>query len=274
METITKSFNIFVDSGLADLSPADTGIDYQLNFNNLGIDCPSDGFFRLSIVDFNMVKTFTNINSHDSLFILQLENTTNVFTDYELQIPHKNYAILYDLALDFFTEIGNQIKAYINAQTANAVDTVELSNINPSQASGVGGTSNNVLSSILTFKKTGTAVDLTPYINSAIIQTHIKTPVSNQYSSAYQILGSKLIQDITDRTTASMTTTLDLVNGKITITGFYPGTRFNEPCIYLCCSLPSDSLATSALNYFTRQSGDKADLNNSNILLDFLYQVK
>lgn len=271
VETITKSFNIFIDSGLGDNTENNTGIDYQLNFNDIGIECPKDGFFRLSVLDFNMIKTFTNINHHNSLFILALEDG-GITSYYDLNIPHKNYAILYDLAVEFYNTIATQIMAYVNAQTANTLDNFELSNVNPINSAGVAGTSNNVLSGKMVFKKGATIVDITGFVTSCKIQTYIKTPRTDKYTTAYQILGSKLIQDVTDVTSSSMTTTLDLANGAITITAFYPGCRFNEPYIYLRCSLPSDNLATSALDYFTLQTGDKTDLNHSNILARFPIQ--
>lgn len=265
METITKSFNIFVDTALGDEYDGSTGNNYMLNFNNLAIDAPEDAFFRLSLVDFCMLKSFTNVNTHNSKFILQLTNTSDVATAYELEIPHKNYATLHDLATEFYTVVGNKIIAYVNAQTAGTLDAVVLSNVNPDSSAGISGTSNNVLNATLTFNKSGSAVPINTKVKLARIQTYVKLP-SGSYSTSYQLLGSKIAKLTTDE---SMTTTLNLAAGQISFAGFYPALRFNEPYIYLRCSLPNPNLATTALDYYLRQSGEKSDLHHSTILARF-----
>lgn len=268
METITKSFNIFVDTSLGEEYDGSTGNNYMLNFNNLAIDAPEDAFFRLSLVDFCMLKSFTNVNTHNNKFILKLVKADDTVSYHELEIPQKNYATLYDLATDFYTVVGNKIKDYINAQTAGTLDAVVLSNVNPASSAGISGTSTNVLNATLTFNKTSSPVNISTFVKEATIQTYIKLPAgtSESYSTAYQLLGTKIATADTDE---SMTTTLALASGKISFAGFYPGLRFNEPYIYLRCSLPNPNLATTALDYYLRQSGEKSDLHHSTILARF-----
>ena len=269
METISKSFNVFVDTALGDYIDGN-GMNYMLNFNNLSIDIPDDAFYRLSLVDFFMLKSFTNINIHNSKFILRLTNTTSVSSDFELSIPNKNYDTINSLATDFFDVIATKIKDYVNAAAASSVDDYVISELTPDTTAGVAGTSDNVISAKMTFRQDGTARDLSTFLSAVRVQTYLQSPMTgNAYSTAYQILGSKVLKDNTDRTSNSMNITSSFNTGVITIAGFYPALRYNLPYVYLHASLPSSNLATTSIDYFTRQAGEVSDLHHSNVLARF-----
>lgn len=269
METISKSFNVFVDTALGDYLDGN-GMNYMLNFNNLSIDVPDDAFFRLSLVDFCMLKSFTNVNTHNSKFILRLTNASAVSADFELSIPHKNYDTINSLAVAFYDVVATKIKDYINGIAGGSVDDYVISNLTPDNSVGITGTSDNVISATMTFRQGGTARNISTFLSAVRLQTYLESPMTgNAYSTAYQLLGSKVLKDNTDRNSSSMNVTTSFNTGVISISGFYPALRFNLPYLYLHCSLPSSNLATTSIDYYKRQQGEVSDLHHSNIIARF-----
>ena len=68
MDKIIDSFNIYTCSDRGEENPSSTGDVFELNMNNSKIDIQKGQFFRLSLVNFNMFKPFTNINSANDRF--------------------------------------------------------------------------------------------------------------------------------------------------------------------------------------------------------------
>ena len=75
MDKIIDSFNIYTctDRGEENLSTKPG--EFELNMSNSKIDIQKGQFFRLSLVNFNMFKPFTNINSCNDRFLLYTETS-------------------------------------------------------------------------------------------------------------------------------------------------------------------------------------------------------
>ena len=92
MDKIIDSFNIYTCSDRGEENPSSTGDVFELNMNNSKIDIQKGQFFRLSLLNFNMFKPFTNINSANDRFLLHtVASNTNNATNGEVSIPHGNY---------------------------------------------------------------------------------------------------------------------------------------------------------------------------------------
>jgi hypothetical protein len=61
-ENIVNSYNLFVDSSTGRDS-ASKGDNYHLHLGNAGITCESGQYIRLTLNNFTMHKTFTDVNA-------------------------------------------------------------------------------------------------------------------------------------------------------------------------------------------------------------------
>ena len=75
-EQIVSSFNIFVDSDRGSPNSVSTGDDYQLNLTGVNLDADKGQIIRLTVNNFSMYKTFTNVNAHNSYFTLRSSQAT------------------------------------------------------------------------------------------------------------------------------------------------------------------------------------------------------
>jgi len=110
-ETIVKSFNIFCDSALGDGNSK--GDDYELHLNTAHLNCDKNQFFRFTVKNFSMFKTFPNINATNSSF--EIKSVTSGTLDNLIttgNLSHKNYKSVHSIADEFATQIATSIKTH------------------------------------------------------------------------------------------------------------------------------------------------------------------
>ena len=70
-DKIVDSFNIFVDTDQGSINSSSNGVDYELNLGNSKIDIRKGQHFKISLLNFSMYKTFTNVNRYNSDFVIK-----------------------------------------------------------------------------------------------------------------------------------------------------------------------------------------------------------
>ena len=261
-EQIVSSFNIFVDSDRGSPNSVSTGDDYQLNLTGVNLDADKGQIIRLTVNNFSMYKTFTNVNAHNSYFTLRSSQATT-----PLVLPHKNHDTIRAIALDF----ADTLKAQLLIDAGNAASSatkVVVQDVTPVASAGVAGTSNNVISFKLEFQDANDA-GVPHNLTSALVHFYEKVPTSSgtKDSDVFSLLGGNRIHDNTDTTTNSITTTIN--TNDIVFTCLYPAQRHTEQFVYLRTNLTSNSLATSSLEA-GNHSHDVTNVHHTNILGRFV----
>lgn len=264
-EQIVSSFNVFVDSDRGTPNSISKGDDYHLNLTGVNIDAEKGQIMRLTVNNFSMYKSFTNVNAHNSKFILR---NSKVTAGTQLELPHKNHDTIAAIAQDFADTLKTQL--LLDASNSAAA-SIEVSNQTPANGTGVAGTSNNVISFKLIFKDqngNSTAHGL----SNVKVQFYEKLP-NGFDSDVYSLLGGNRIHDNSDPTTNSITVDDTTDTTSITFTCLYPAQRHTEQFVYLRTNLMSNSLATSSLEA-GNHSHDTTNVHHTNILGRFVIDTE
>lgn len=259
-EQIVSSFNIFVDSDRGSPNSISKGDDYHLNLTGVNLDAEKGQVIRLTVNNFSMYKTFTNVNAHNSKFLLR----TNV-TNTQLELPHKNHDTIRAVAQDFADTLKAQLLIDASNNTSTATKVV-VPYLTPVSGAGVAGTSNNVISFKLEFQNNNDT-PVAHKLTDVKVQFYEKLPTTEADSDVFSLLGGNRIHRNTDTTTNSIT--VDVSTNTITFTGLYPAQRHTEQFVYLRTNLTSNSLATSSLEA-GNHSHDVTNVHHTNILGRFL----
>jgi hypothetical protein len=267
-EQIVSSFNVYIDSDRGSPNSISKGDDYHLNLTGVNLDAEKGQIMRLTVNNFSMYKSFTNVNAHNSKFILR-RNPVPAYT--QLELPHKNHDTIAAIAQDFADTLKTQLLA--DAIAANsAAASIEPSDITPAIGTGVAGTSNNVISFKLIFKDSGGS-PTAHGLSNVKVQFYEKLPNNGPDSDIYSLLGGNRIHD-------QNTTTINSINvddtsepTSITFTCLYPAQRHTEQFVYLRTNLMSNSLATSSLEA-GNHSHDTTNVHHTNILGRFVIDTE
>ena len=100
-ENVVSSFNLFIDTDRGSPGSNSTGDDYQLNLNSVNLDADKGQIIRMTVNNFSMYKCFTNVNAHNSRFILRTTGAQVAHQQTKLHLPHKNHDTIRNLAVDF-----------------------------------------------------------------------------------------------------------------------------------------------------------------------------
>lgn len=268
-EQIVSSFNIFIDSDRGSPNSTSKGDDYHLNLTGVNLDAEKGQIIRLTVNNFSMYKTFTNVNAHNSKFLLRTKVTGSPATLTQLELPPRNHDTIRAIAQDFADTLKAQL--LIDASAGNATSCeIEAVNgvktITPASTAGIAGTSNNVISFKLEFRDA--QGDLTTHgLNDVKVQFYETLPTTNDDSDVFSLLGGNRINDNTDSTTNSINVAIG--TNDITFTCLYPAQRHTEQFVYLRTNLTSNSLATSSLEA-GNHSHDTTNVQHTNILGRFV----
>ena len=143
---VIDAFNIFADTDVGTLNHNSNGGDFNINFNNTKIDLRDGQSFRISLINFNMSKTFTNVNRYNNRFCLK---TAEQPTPLVLSLASTNHKNLRSLVENFALIVKQPLLAYSNAAGGTA-DEVETVIISPSVSATLEGGSDNILRLIQT----------------------------------------------------------------------------------------------------------------------------
>ena len=254
-DNIVNSYNIFIDSSTGRDSNS-KGDNYHLNLGHAGIVCEAGQYIRLTMNNFTMHKTFTDINENNSRFTVRTQGTPGVATG---QLTKRNNTTLNALAADFATQIGASIKT---AQALGGGVTVAVSNLTPSSTTSVGGDSDHIISFTLTFSA-----------NHNVANTgDVLCQMFSADGDVYEILGGNRIDDATDTTTSSITITKTSAT-VLQVQCLYPAQRHTTSFVYLrATGLPNTSIESMSLSHPTEDH--KTDTVDSDILARIAVDVE
>jgi hypothetical protein len=228
-ENIVNSYNLFVDSSTG-RDNASKGDNYHLHLGNAGITCESGQYIRLTLNNFTMHKTFTDVNTNNSKFVVQ--DTSNVSTQTG-NLTHRNNISLNALASDFATQLGTAIIALKGLGAA----FFTTSALKPDSTSSIGGNSDHIISFTLTCST-----------NHNIASTG--DVICQMYSAdgdVYELLGGNRVNSSTDNTTPSITITRTSPT-VLTVQCLYPAQRHTTSFIYLRgTGIPNTSIESTSL---------------------------
>jgi hypothetical protein len=277
-EQIVSSFNIFVDSDRGSPNSTSKGDDYHLNLTGVNLDAEKGQIIRLTVNNFSMYKTFTNVNAHNSKFFLRTKkdnpgnsNSPTNPIGTQLELPHKNHDTIHKIALDFAETLKTQLFIDASNNDSNATKvTLVASTLTPASTAGVAGTSNNVISFKLEFQDGNNGDAPTAHnLTDVKVQFYEKLPDTEDDSDVFSLLGGNRIHKNTDTTTNSITVDSTNDPNAITFTCLYPAQRHTEQFVYLRTNLTSNSLATSSLEA-GNHSHDTTNVHHTNILGRFV----
>lgn len=257
-EKIVESYNMFLNTDDATLD----GQNYKFQFGNNSIMTRNkDQYIRLTLLNFNMYKNWTDVNNNNDTLVLKQGGVYSV-----VKLPNQNYASLHDLAKSF----GNAVVSAINGLGLYGGVTLNTTVLPPASAS-IAGTSNNILTiTIDTTNPHGiVASDLTDgswFLNTIIDTQNIPGGLllANPGADAGLLLGA----DRLPATTLVNSFNVDITNAnKIIISSKYPAQRSTEPNVYMRINPTPQIYASEAFDTILTTSGENK-LNPSNILAE------
>ena len=227
VETIVNTYNLFVDTSRGN-STDSTGDNYNLNLGNAKIVCDEGQYIRLTLTQFGMHKTWTDINATNSPFTLRLNS--NAYSS-SGSLTYRNNLTLNALATDFATQCAATLKTALSTSNffvlggTNA--TLPANDLTPSDTANLGGNSDYIISFTLYCVNNLTAYALTNHgITNAVIQFYL------QSGDTHEILGGNRIENINDTTTSSVTITFPAANS-IKVQCLCPAQRHTNDYVYL-----------------------------------------
>jgi hypothetical protein len=243
-ENVVNTYNLFIDTSRG-RSADSQGDNFHLHLGHAGIVCEAGQYIRMTLNNFNMHKTFTDINDTNNRFTVRVNSNAG---SNNAQLTKRNNTTLNALADDFATQMGAALKS---AAGLGAGVTVTASNVKPSSTTSLGGDSDYIISFLLTF---GSAHG----INDAICQLFLDS------GDSYEVLGGDRIEDLTDTTSSSIDMSVES-NTTIQVTCRYPAQRQTIEHVYMrCLGIPNTSIETLGLADPTESH--KSDTTDSDIL--------
>jgi len=227
---VVDTHNLFIDTSCANKESLSKGDDFQLHLNTQSIDADAGQFIRITLNEFSMYKTWTNVNNNNFEFVID-SNLGGVTKNF---ITKQNYDTLNELAEEFADEIGKRIVA----DSTGTATTFSVSDLTPDATTGINGTTDNIISfKITTENPAGTPV--AHNFTSFLVQFY------EELGDIYSLLGGNRIYG----STPSVENSIDVTIGTndITFKCLYPGQRSTTSHIYLRTSLSTGSSETASL---------------------------
>lgn len=226
MASIIDSYNLFLNTERS-LSPESTGDNIFLPLGQTPITCGTDQTIRLTLQEFTMQKSWTNVNANNNKFSVR-GLVTDPVIEVNTELTPNNYEEPRDVALDFASKLATALGSIKSA-------TVNGTVLTPT----VGSTTSN---------------------SKSIIKVNMHYPAGHGYTTqlplvqfftdegmSYAILGGKRVNDTADVTTNSMKVTrVDPDN--LTFEGYYNAQTATDTHIYLRINEQNTNIGTGSLN--------------------------
>lgn len=271
-ERIIETYNLFLNSD----DGVGNGQNYDFQFGNNGIQTRDKAqFIRLSLVNFNMYKNWTDVNPNNSGMVLLTKSippSAGIQLAAPINLDSQNYTTLRDLAKNWADNF-----AAVGAGTALGIPSAPwtVTSWTPDAGTGITGTTNNIMSFLIT---TTIAHGITPLMisqgdfslqsvidpenwaglvgverggDSALLLGGCRVPQTNLSSA--QGVGSYII-------------TVPTVN-TIRVSGYFPGQRSTEPNVYVRIN-PSPQIFGSEAFDAPLTTTHESNLNPANIFAE------
>ncbi len=252
-EQIVSSFNLFVDTDRGEASGASAGDNFNLHLNTVGVQADKGQQLRLTLNNFNMYKTFPNVNANNSKVRVIMDAGAVALSTDNIDLTHQNYGTVANIATDFAEKLRGVFESQLRVQLTSSTLTVTSTTVGPT-AGAVAATTNNIISMTFT-----TSISHTLTAGDLVIQC------LESDGDSYALLGGDRITDPTDTTTSSFNVTFPTA-ATIQVNCRYPAQRSTSQYVYLRTDLISNTLETSSLTAATLAGNHISDVHHSNIL--------
>jgi len=236
-EVIVRSHNILIDTDRGEpSSTAVKGDKFEIDLNSEGIHLDEGQYLRLTLNNFEMYKTWTNVNDNNRLTELFIGEDVGGVTVYEkklLALDAKNYEFVNDIAVEFADKFKDVI------DTEYGISGV-ISAVTPDATAGINGNTDNIISFVYTAT-----------LSAAIDLTAIYGRCPEGIGDAYALLGCNRGRDSDPDNTKSYDITITTNNDSslvLTVSMYYPAQRSTTSSIYLRTSLNTSGSETASLN--------------------------
>jgi len=242
-DNIVNTYNLFIDTSRGH-SADSQGDNFNLNLGHAGVVCEAGQYIRMTLNNFSMHKTFTDINESNNKFTVRVNSNAASANG---TLTKRNNTTLNALADDFATQMFTALAA---AASFGGTLT-SATQVTPSSTTSIGGDSDHIISFLLTFS---TAHGIT----DAVCQFHL------EQGDSYEILGGDRIESITDTTSSSIDITVPSTT-TVKVTCRYPAQRQTTDFVYLrCIGVPNTSI--ESLGLMNPKESHRADTTDSDIL--------
>ena len=232
-DKILETHALFIDTSAANKESLSRGDDFDLHLNTQSIDADMGQFIRITLNEFSMYKTFTNVNNNNSTFVIN-----NDVTESKDTLSNKNYDTIFDIATEFANVIGTRMVT----DTTGTATTFAVSDLTPDATTGINGTTDNVISfKITTENPAGTPV--------AHAFTSFLVQFFEEEGDTFALLGGNRIYGSSPSAENSITVVIG--TNDITFTCLYPAQRSTTSHIYLRTGLTTGGSETASLSQET-----------------------
>ena len=246
-DKVLDTHALFIDTSAANKESLSKGDDFELHLNTQSIDADRGQFIRLTLNEFAMYKTFTNVNSNNSTFVTVSDAGTN-----KDSLTHQNYDTIHDIATEFANKVGDIV---VGDSTNPSVNGFVVSQLTPDATTGINGTTDNIISFTITTTAAGVAA--AHGLTSFLIQFF------EEEGDTFALLGGNRIYGSTPSAQNSLTTII--LTNTLNFTCFYPAQRSTTSHIYLRTALTTGSSETASLSQETNIGG-APEMSYSSIL--------
>lgn len=232
-ERILETHNIFIDTSSANKESGSRGDDFQLHLNTQSVDASRNQFIRLTLNDFSMYKTFTDVNDNNRVFTTKTTNGTPATRTFKAALPKKNYDTIFEIASAFSNIIGKEILT----STSGAATAVIISDLTPDATTSINGTTDNIIRFSITTQNGG--IDVAHGLTRFLIQ------FEEEEGDIFALLGGNRLYEDSEVLSSIL---VDLTSANVIhFKCLYPAQRSTTSHIYLRTSLTTGASETASL---------------------------
>ena len=281
-EKVVESRNLFFTSD--DLQPVEG--DGQMPTWSFGsnpvVTRSAAQYIRLTLLNFNMYKTWTNVNITNNVVYYKFPGVPDNF----IQLDSWNYSTIHDIAQNF----GNKMLAAIQTAMGYAPGSLTLTIQSPPAGAIPSGTTNNIIQ--IRIDDTTAAGNMPSAADVAAGTFKVICPIDTDtgqfgavipaaLQSACKGGDSGILLGADRLSTTDITATpginsfqidTDAAQNYIVITGLYPAQRFTEPNLYLRCNPAPDTMASGNMEKVQTLVKNDNSMRGSSILAEIKQQ--
>jgi len=261
MATVVQTYNLFLntDDGQFDSD----NYDFQLGNNSINTYSQSQ-FIRLTLLNFNMYKNWTDVNPYNHGLVFR---TALGLVNFPVLIDDQNYSSIRDLAVNLSASVDVALTTAFPAFGA-----ITVSNTLPLPGTGITGTTNNIIGFTLTTTNPHGITQPDTQNGNFALQAVIDpqnlpggAPIGVTDGGDCGLLVG--IDRVASTTLTSCFTITVTGPNTLVFLGVYPAQRFTEPNIYMRINPAPLTFATNTFSAPLNIIGDNL-LNQSTILAE------
>ncbi len=228
-QQIVNSFNLFIDSGKADIvgDGRSKGDDYQLHLAEHSVAAEDGEIIRLSLVNFEMFNNVYMVNLNNCKFRLTTNGGTGGILPVECSLPRKNYKTIGAIAQAFAETLQAPLLAAAQAEGSTATEVV-VDSVKPDLNTALNATDDRLIDITLETHDGSGAVAHGFSAGEVLVQCF------GQVGDSFALLGGKRIDSTAsgnNTTESSFKITVD--TNTVRIQGYFPAQRMTDPNVYV-----------------------------------------